>query len=209
MAVCALVAPCECNEDDFARRWESGAFDCVIAVDGGRAALDTLGCIPDLTLGDFDSLGYIPDGGAVERYPSHKDKSDLELALDRVSSDGFSDVVVYGALGGRIDHTVANLQICARFAEEGLAVTLVGEDVAVRILVGPATYDLPELTRGTVSVFAGVETAFGVTETGLEYPLDDATLSNRTSLGLSNELIGKPASVSVERGTLYIFHPIA
>lgn len=208
MAVCALVGPCECNADNFFRRWKSACFDYVIAVDGGYAVLDELGCSPDLTIGDFDSLGYVPNGGLVEQYPSHKDKSDLELAFDRVSSEGFSDVVVYGALGGRLDHTIANLQMCARFAEEGIAVTLIGVDCAIRVLVGPATYDLPLVPRGTVSVFAGTKEAIGVTETGLEYSLDDATLTNRTTLGLSNELIGEPASVSVKQGTLYVFHPL-
>ena len=208
MATCALVGPCECNADDFAWRWKAGRFDYVVAVDGGRAVLDELGCVPDLTLGDFDSLGYVPDGSTVERHPTHKDKSDLELAFDRVAGKGFDDVVAYGALGGRLDHTVANLQMCARFAEAGLAVTLVGPDCAVRILVGPAQYELPQLPHGTVSVFAGTAEAMGVTETGLAYPLDKVTLSNRTSLGLSNELVGKPASVSVERGTLYVFHPL-
>lgn len=208
VTVCALVAPCECNREDFTRRWKSGCFDCVIAVDGGRAVLDELGCMPDLTLGDFDSLGYVPSDGEIERHPSHKDKSDLELAFDRVSEQGFSDVVVYGALGGRLDHTVANLQMCARFAEEGLTVLLIGSDCAVRILVGPTTYDLPKVAQGTVSVFAGTREALGVAETGLEYPLDKATLSNRTSLGLSNELTGVPASISVEEGTLFVFHPL-
>jgi len=60
-----------------------------------------------------------------------------------------------------------------------------------------------------VSVFSAVDESYGVSERGMEYPLDNATLTNRTTLGLSNELIGKPAAVSVEAGTLFVFHPLA
>ena len=84
---------------------------------------------------------------------------------------------------------------------------IVGIDSVVRILVGPGECVLPALSSGTVSVFSAVNESRGVTETGMEYPLENAVLSNRTTLGLSNELIGKPATVSVECGTLYVFHP--
>ena len=207
MTTCAVVAACDFNESDFKVRWASGEFAFVVGVDGGYAHLRGVGCAPDVTVGDFDSLGYVPEGELVDRHPVHKDKSDLELALDLVWGKGFSEAVVYGALGGRLDHTVANLQMCARFAEDGMGLTLVGISEEVSILVGPATLQLPPIAEGTVSVFSAVNVARGVTERGLEYPLVDADLANRTTLGLSNEFTGKPVSVSVEHGTLYVFHP--
>ena len=140
-------------------------------------------------------------------HPVHKDKSDLELALDYAVERGFKCVVIYGALGGRLDHSVANLQMCARFAELGMQVKFVDVDCAVSVLVGPGRLDLPA-TWGNVSVFSAVDAAHGVTEVGMEYPLDNATLTNRTTLGLSNELRGLPASVHIEEGTLLVFHPI-
>lgn len=208
MAVCALVAASDFNEEDFCARWKTGEFDFVIAVDAGFASLARVGCQPDAVVGDFDSLGYVPDGVAVERHPVHKDKSDLELALDLVASRGFENVVIYGALGARLDHTIANLQMCARFAEEGIGVQLVGSESVVSILVGPSELALPARQAGTVSVFSAVALSHGVTEQGLEYPLENASLSNRTTLGLSNEFVGTEASVSVESGTLYVFHPV-
>lgn len=208
MAVCALVAASDFNEEDFRARWKTGGFDCVIAVDAGFASLAKIGCQPDAVVGDFDSLGYVPDGVAVERHPVHKDKSDLELALDLVASRGFENVVIYGALGARLDHTIANLQMCARFAEEGIGVQLVGSESVVSILVGPSELALSARQAGTVSVFSAVALSHGVTEQGLEYPLENASLSNRTTLGLSNEFVGTEASVSVESGTLYVFHPV-
>lgn len=209
MKTCALVAASDFNAADFKAREAGGQFDFVIAVDGGYSHLRNLGVVPDYVLGDFDSLGYVPEGENVESHPVHKDKSDLELALDLVGEHGFESAVIYGALGRRLDHTVANLQMCARFAEAGLAIELVGAENVVSILAGPGKLELPALARGTVSVFSAVDESRGVTEWGLEYPLENATLTNRTTLGLSNELVGRPAGVSVESGSLYVFHPLA
>lgn len=204
MGCCALVAASEFN----ARHFLARDFDYVVAVDGGLAHLEKAGCSADFILGDFDSLGWVPEGSNVEAHPVHKDKSDLELALDFVLEHGFDEVAAYGALGGRLDHSVANLQMCARFAEVGVRLTLIGLDSAVRILVGPGKFEFPQLDAGTVSVFSATDESLGVTERGLEYSLENARLTNRTTLGLSNELIGQPASVSIEQGTLYIFYPV-
>ena len=208
MGTCALVAVCEFNAGHFRACYEAGAFDFVVAVDGGFGHLKAVGCAPDYIMGDFDSLGYVPQGANVEVHPVHKDKSDLELALDFALDKGFSELVIYGALGGRLDHTVGALQMCARFAERGMTITLVGVECAVRILVGPGRFELPVRDKGTVSVFSAVDESVGVSEWGMEYPLVDALLPNRITLGLSNELQGMPAGVSVEQGTLYVFYPI-
>ncbi|MBR2803961.1 MAG: thiamine diphosphokinase, partial [Eggerthellaceae bacterium] len=141
--------------------------------------------------------------------PVEKDKSDLEAAMDRAKIRQFDEVIVYGALGGRLDHTMANLQMCARFAESGMGVTFVADDYAIRIVVGPDVYELPLLEEGTVSVFAATNEAYGVIERGMKYSIDDETLTNRTTRGLSNELQGVEAAVAVEEGTLFVFRPLA
>ena len=95
-----------------------------------QCRLEALGRRCDVAIGDFDSLGYVPQARIVSRHPVKKDKSDLELALDRVASYGFDEVVIYGALGGRLDHTLSNLQLAAKFAERGIEVTFIGLDEA-------------------------------------------------------------------------------
>ena len=208
MTAYALVAASDFNERHFLACDAAGSFDCIVAVDGGFAHLESVGRTSDVALGDFDSLGYVPQAPEVLSFPSHKDKSDLEIAFDYAIKHGADSVIVYGAVGGRLDHTMANLQMAARFAEEGVAVTFVTNDCAIRIVVGPSRFDLPLLEHGTVSVFSARDRAYGVVETGLEYPLDTEVLTNRTSLGVSNELTGQPASVSVREGTLFVFHPL-
>lgn len=208
MKTCCMVAASDFNQEAFRLFANEGRFDYVVAIDAGLKHLQEVGYEPDYILGDFDSLGYVPQGSNVETHPTHKDESDLELAFDCVIDRGFNEVLVFGALGGRLDHTMAALQTCARFAEQGTIVELVASDCAVRILVGPGRCDLPALESGTVSVFSATDESIGVTERGMEYPLEGARLTNRTSLGLSNELVGEPASISLEQGTLYVFHPI-
>lgn len=208
MKTCCLVAASEFNANAFHHLYDEGRLGFIVAVDAGYRHLREAACTPDYILGDFDSLAFVPEGDNVEVHPTHKDKSDLELAFDYVLEADFEEAFVFGALGGRLDHTIGNLQVGARFAEKGLAVTFVDRDAFVRVLAGPAQFELPQLERGTVSVFSASDMAYGVTERGLEYPLSDACLTNRTTLGLSNELVGKPASISVERGTLLVFYPI-
>lgn len=209
MAICALVATSEFNGKHFQAACEAGCFQSVVAVDGGYGHLRQLGIVPDIALGDFDSLGYVPDDCPVQSYPSHKDASDMEIALQYASDQGFDSAVIYGALGGRLDHTLANMQLFARWAEDGFGIRAVGLEEEIFFLVGPAVYDLPPIERGTVSVFSLTPESRGVCEEGLEYPLDQAVLTYRTSLGLSNELVGAAARISVQEGTLAIFHPLA
>lgn len=208
MTLCALVGASDFNSEDFLARSEAAKFDFVIAVDAGFAHLEGIGVVPDMAVGDFDSLGYVPKCRRVSRFPVKKDKSDMELAMEKAVSWDHSELIVYGGLGGRLDHTLANLQLFARFSERGTYVTAVADTYAVRLLSGPDVFELPLLDAGTVSVFAANNCAQGVIERGMAYSLDDEPLSNRTSRGLSNELIGEPATVAVEEGTLYVLYPL-
>ena len=208
MTTYALVGASEFNSEQFSARNGAGAFDAVIAVDGGFASLAAVGCAPDLAIGDFDSLGYVPEGVEVLVFPPEKDASDMELALGEAVARGADDVEVYGALGGRLDHTLANLQLLASFAERGLTVTAVGERERIAFLVGPGELRLDAAGAGIVSVFSLTDVSTGVVEEGLKYGLDGVALTNRTSWGLSNELIGTPARIALESGTLAVFLPL-
>lgn len=209
MTTFALVGASDFNAAHFAERTAAHAFDAVIAVDGGFASLEAAGCVPDLALGDFDSLGYVPEGVPVKAFPAEKDASDMELALEEALARGADAVEVYGALGGRLDHTLANLLLLASFAEWGLTVTAVGACERVTFLVGPGELALDGGEPGAiVSVFSLSDVATGVCEEGLKYGLDHVALTNRTSWGLSNELTGTAARISVESGTLAVFLPL-
>lgn len=206
--VCALVGAGDFNAERFGELHGAGAFDYVVAVDGGYAALEAIGVVPDMALGDFDSLGFVPKGVRVSRFPARKDKSDMELAFERVRSRRFGTAYVFGALGGRLDHTLANIQVGARFSELGLSVFMVGQSELLAFVTGPDAFEAEARESGTVSVFALSDACEGVFERGMAWDLDDVTLTNRTSQGLSNELTGEPVMIGVESGTIVVFFPL-
>lgn len=175
-----------------------------IAADGGLKHLEELGIAPDVILGDFDSLGYVPQKAHV--FPVEKDDTDSMLAARQGLELGCDRFVFYGALEGpRLDHTVANFQTLQFLADRGARGVLVGEDTLVTVIKN----DTLELTagKGTVSVFCLGETAKGVTLRGLKYNLENGTLTPGFPLGVSNHLIGTPASITVTDGSLLIFYP--
>ena len=218
MVTYAVVAAAGFNDVDFLSRKESGCFDAVIAVDAGLRHMQGCDVSADFVIGDFDSLGYEPTHPNVIRHSPIKDARDLELALDFAVERGAQAIFAYGCLSGRLDHTLAALQNLAAVSEQGLKVVAIAEGVqddkagfedgmAVAFLSGPAALDLPAADHAGVSVFSLSERCTGVTEEGMFYPLENAELTNRTSLGLSNQLIGVPASVRVLSGTVCVMCP--
>ena len=176
-----------------------------IAADGGLQHTRALGLEPDVILGDFDSLGYVPQNAQV--FPVEKDDTDAMLAARQGLALGCDRFVFYGALEGpRLDHTVANFQTLQFLADHGARGFLVGKTTIVT-LVKEGTLELPEGNEGIVSVFCLGAEAHGVTIQGLKYTLEKGTLTPGFPLGVSNHLIGSPATITVEQGSLLVMYP--
>ena len=186
-----------------ATRFAPAPGDFVIAADGGLKYLDALGVKPDLVLGDFDSLGRVPAGGNVMRYPPEKDDTDMMIAVKEGLCRGFSRFALFGGLGGRLGHTLANIQTLAYLSKHGARGFLCGERETVTT-VTDGTVSFSAVYSGYISVFCLDEPARGVTLRGLKYPLDGAVLTASVPLGVSNEFTGIASSVTVEDGTLVI-----
>ena len=179
--------------------------DLVIACDGGFAACRERGVKPDFVIGDFDSLGYIPEGGNCARLPVEKDITDMAAAVEEGVRRGYRRFELFGGTGGRLSHTVANIQMMAQMAERGLEAVLHGEKSVIRVICGSLPgVSYPEGLTGSISVFSVGGSARGVTLRGLKYPLDEAELTPTFPLGVSNSFTGEPAEVSVREGTLLI-----
>lgn len=181
--------------------------DFVIAADGGLTYAKRCGITPDLVVGDFDSLKEPPDDGLnIVTLPQEKDDTDMAAALSEGWRRGFRIFHIYGGTGGRLDHTLANIQCVAELARRGGRGYLFDKD-AVITAIWNCGITFPADARGTISVFAHSETAVGVYEQGLKYSLADATLCNTRPIGISNEFTGEPSSISVREGTLVIIYP--
>jgi thiamine pyrophosphokinase len=162
--------------------------DLVIAADGGLYHTQKWGITPQVILGDFDSLGYVPERAKVS--PVEKDDTDAMLALRRGLELGHRRFVIYGGLDGpRVDHTVANFQTLQFAADQGAAAYLVGlRQIATVVKNGAVSF--PSAAAGTVSVFCMGEPARGVSIRGLKYELDQGTLTPGFPLGVSNSFVG-------------------
>jgi len=176
--------------------------DFVIAADGGLAHTQTLGITPNEVLGDFDSLGFTPEGANV--FPVEKDDTDAMLAVRRGLSLGYREFVLYGSLDGpRLDHTVANFQTLQYLADHNATGYLVGSTYVVTVVKEGSIF-FPAQADGTVSVFCMGKDAEGVTLEGLYYPLEKGTLTAGFPLGVSNHFTEQPAAITVEKGSLLV-----
>lgn len=175
--------------------------DFVIAADGGYAALDVLGVKANLVVGDFDSLGYVPEAEEIVQHPVRKDDTDTLLAIRLGLERGYRNFVITGALGGRLDHTFANLQALLFLRDHGARGVLYGDGFAATAVTnGSITIE----GQGTLSVFSFAPTATGVYLRDVSYPLENAELTSSFPIGVSNEFIGKPATIGTENGTLLV-----
>ena len=192
---------------DFApARFAPAAGDLVIAADAGILHLERAGVRPDIVLGDFDSLGRVPDFPDVEVSPVRKDDTDSMLAARRAVERGCRRLLFFGCLGGkRLDHTLANIQTLAWCAGQGAEAYLIGEGYCLTALAGGRSLTFDPRCAGDFSVFCLGEDARGVTERGLSYKLEGADLTAHFPLGVSNSFTGVSAAVSVERGTLIVY----
>lgn len=182
-----------------------GQEDLVIAADGGYRYATALGITPHIVLGDFDSLGFVPENGQV--FPVEKDDTDAMLAVRRGLERGYKEFVLYGTLDGpRLDHTIANLQTLQFLADRGASGFLVGCD-QIATVVCNGCLELPAAYKGTVSVFCMGADARGVTIEGLKYTLQDGVLSAGFPLGVSNAFVGKSGKISVDAGSLLVIYP--
>lgn len=176
--------------------------DFVIAADGGLFHTKALNILPNEILGDFDSLGYTPEGANV--FPVEKDDTDAMLAVRRGLTLGYEQFILYGSLDGpRLDHTLANFQTLQFLADRGAVGYLAGCSYLATV-VKDGSICFPAGLEGTVSVFCLGADAKGVTLKGLYYPLEDGTLTAGFPLGVSNHFTGQAAKITVKDGSLLV-----
>lgn len=196
---------CAADLDEEIKFYPRPGKDYIIAADGGYKHLTKLNIKPDIIVGDLDSLGNAPEGIEVLKYPVMKDDTDLMLAIYHAISAGYKDFIIYGAVGGKIDFTLANFQILSRILNMGASAYMVGCGKIVTA-VKNSTLEFDQSFKGRVSVFCSGERSKGVYLKGLKYPLENAVLYYDTPLGVSNEFTGSCGSISVSDGILTVIY---
>jgi thiamine pyrophosphokinase len=180
--------------------------DRIIAADGGTRNALSVGITPHVVIGDLDSLAQA-DRVELERagvpfivYPTHKDYTDLELAIRYALEQGATEIVIFSALGGRWDQSLANLMLLSLPELAPVTTRIIDRAVSIEVIRDRAT--ITGRVGDTLSLIALKGDAHGVTIEGCEYPLNDAVLPFGATLGISNVLTQEIVKITVKQGEI-------
>ena len=174
--------------------------DFIVGVDGGVQTVESFGLICDMTIGDFDSLGYVPEGAIV--HPAEKDETDLELALRTVSErEQHEEIIIIGATGGRLDMTVQNVYLLKQYPEA----RLVTKREEVRYLA-VGSYAVEAESYHYLSFIPLVPSILSLA--GVKYPLDTHPVPVGGSLTVSNEWRASEAKIELHQGELLMMRTL-
>jgi thiamine pyrophosphokinase len=185
---------------------EYSAHSYVIACDGGSTHCIKASVTPDIVIGDLDSanievISALKNNGIeVITYPTHKDNTDMELGLKLAVDKGFKDIYIFGGIGSRLDHTLANIHILNQ-APQNVSAWLINEHNKVTLVSDSLTLTAK---KGSLVSLIPLTTSVKVTTSGLEYPLTDYNMTVGYALGVSNTVLSNKFSVNVKDGILIV-----
>ena len=181
------------------------AGDLVLAADAGYQICRRENIVPDLLLGDFDSMDQPADFDHVHRVPVEKDDTDTMLAVKTALEQGCDTVYIYGGTGGkRLDHTLANLQTLLYIRRRCARGYLYDDDFVWTAIENETLTVERTVEWGLLSVFCLGAPASGIDEAGVQYPLAEAALSAEFPLGVSNHILEPRARITVRDGALLV-----
>ncbi len=202
---CAIIGGGDCSVECLTSN--IGKNDYIICADGGYDIALEANIVPDLLIGDFDSIKTIPENVEKIILPVEKDVTDCEASYIEGVKLGFNEFVILGGTGGRFEHTFANISIMARASIQGKKITIVDSKHIFRAITD-SLIKIPFLPNRQISVFAFGDKAYGVSEIGFHYSISDYTLDPFIPIGISNDITEDFGEISVEKGTLIIVETI-
>jgi len=177
-----------------------GAF--VVCADGGLAHCEALNLRPGLLVGDFDSLsGSAPSHIPCAVLRPDKNYTDSFHGAQQALGRGYDRLILTGMLGGRLDHTLANLQLLARLAREGAHCLLTDGVTDAYALSGAGELRIP-CREGCYFSLLALENCQGVSISGGKFPLEDYPLRSDDPRAISNEFAGKGVLITQKSGLL-------
>jgi thiamine pyrophosphokinase len=187
-----------------------------IGADGGARHLVAAGRIPDLVVGDLDSLGadevaaFRAGGTAVAQYAADKNESDTELALLAALERGATSIRIVGALAGpRVEHAAANQQLLASPILDGVDVAILHGGSTIRRIGsadGPGSLEVRGAAGDFVTLLPLDDPVAAITTEGLRFPLHGEDLPLGSTRGLSNELLAEAGRIATFAGRLLVIH---
>ncbi len=180
----------------------------IICADGGARHLYGIGLVPDVIIGDLDSLDpemrlyYQDRGSRIIRHPEAKDETDTQLALDYAIGIAPDEIYIFGACGTRIDHTLANLSLLISGLKQNIRIKLIDEWCEIFIVTGDCVIEGE--SGQTVSLLPFSDRVTGITLYGFEYPLENGIMEAGNTYGVSNRLNSSTGIITVDSGRLLV-----
>ena len=172
--------------------------DLLICADAGYSYVKDMNIDVDLLVGDFDSLNSVPSDINIYKLPKEKDETDLYIAIEEGIKKGYQEFYIYGALGGRIEHSFANIQILSKLAKQNIKAKLIDQNTVVEVLTEGVHIYSKEMI-GYFSLFSLSEKSV-ITIENLKYELNKQELTYLFPLGIDNEFIGKESTINIHKG---------
>lgn len=190
---------------------KNGGYEIVIAVDAGMEVLYRHHLTPDIIVGDFDSvsaeaLSSFRQSDRIEFVELNpvKNSTDTEYALLDAINRGAAFLTILGGTGNRLDHVLANISLLAIGIDNHVEMELIDMNNRIRMIDKPVTLGKKEQFGKFVSIIPCSDEVTGVTLTGFKYELTDYTMTGGNSLGVSNEIEGETAEISLRTGRLLV-----
>lgn len=180
----------------------------VVCADSGARHCAAAGIVPAVIVGDMDSAdpstldALVKQGSVLRRFPPDKDETDTELALGQAFSLAPDSITIFGALGGRLDHTMANVSLLVAAAKRGIDARIRDESCEAFVITG--TCEIRGTVGETVSLLPLSERVTGITLKGFRYPLENAVMTLGKPLGISNRLVQPVGRIAIESGYLLV-----
>ncbi|NLP14444.1 MAG: thiamine diphosphokinase [Clostridium sp.] len=180
----------------------------IVCADGGAAHLKKMGFIPDVLVGDFDSIDtehlqyYREKKVEIFKYPKEKNMTDTELAVDVAIDRGCRDIVIIGGTGTRLDHMLSNIFLLKKILDRGVIGRVVNEHNEIFL-----TADSVEVVAQegySLTLLPLTEKVEGITTKALYYPLRGETIEMGSSRGVSNKFVADKAQISITSGILAV-----
>lgn len=182
--------------------------ESVICVDGGAKHVRSFGLVPDVLIGDLDSISeedleYFKSLNVkIMKYQSEKDMTDTEIAVDFAIESGYTEIVIIGGIGTRIDHSLANIFLLKRMLDRGIKGLIVNEQNEIRLIKDRISVMREEGSKITLLPLTNL--VEGITTKGLYYELNNEAIEMGSSRGVSNEFSADAAEVTIESGILIV-----
>ncbi len=203
-----------CNGDikdyDFYKAYKEQP-DIVICADGGAKHLEGLELMPDILLGDMDSIGesllkkyenYTDKKIEINRYPSNKDKTDTQIAIEKAIMSGCDEIIIIGGLGSRFDHSYTNVTMLSSIMDSGIRGKIINENNEIYVMDGLMNFIAPK--GQIISLIPISDIVTGITTLGLEYTLRKASIKYGSSYGVSNVFAIEEVKITIESGVLMV-----